>query len=204
MQVADHGSATLAVLIIIYGMAKDFRLIRKICIDGDFGVASTVDEPVLRRGVSRLFIQDVIIGSNVAGRLRRIQPVDGRDKISILPARREVGVKVGRRWLEEQSSIDSARPTDGATNKSVHLVGATRQIGRPGEDGIVEPRYVDTAQIRADQPLWSLGASGDAVRWPTSFQEKDFLCPALTQPAGNDYSRGTRTDHNHIPNSRGP
>lgn len=125
-------------------MAEDFGLVCKICVDSDFGEASTGDEPLLGRSISRLLIQDLIVGGNITGWLRRIQPVDRRHQISILPARREIGVKVRRRWLKEQPSIDGAGSADGATNERVHLV-ATGQIGRAGKDGIVESRYVHTA-----------------------------------------------------------
>ena len=117
----------------------------------------------------------------------------------MLPARREISVKVRLRWLKEQSSIDRARTTDGATDEGVHPTGATGQAGGAGKDGIVESGYVDAAQVGAHQPLRSLGASSDAVGGPTSLEQKDFSCPTLTQPAGHDDSRRTGTDYNYIP-----
>lgn len=199
MQVADGGPAPLTVLVIVYGMAKDFGLVCRVCIDGDFRKAGTGHKPFLGRRIPGLLIQDVILGSDVAGGLGLIEPVDGRQDISILPARREIGVKIRFRWLKKQSSIDGAGTADGATHESVHLVGATGQIGWTGKNGIIEPGYVDTAQICADQPLRSLGASGDAVGWPASLEEEDFLRSALTQPARDDDPRGTGTDYDDIP-----
>lgn len=199
MQVGDYGAATLAVLVVVDGMAEDFALVCRIRIDWDFGKATTSDKPFLRGRVSRLLVQDAIIGSDIAGRLRRNEFVDRRQDISIFPARWEVGVKIGLRWLKEQTSIDGAGTADGATDESVDLVGATGQTGSAGKDGFEKSWYVDTAQVGAGQPGRSLGASGDAVRWPTSLQEKDFLCCILAKPARSDDSRGTGTDYDHIP-----
>ena len=106
LQVADYRAGALAVLVVVDGMAEDFGLVRRICIDGDFGVATTGDKPIFRGRISRLLIQDVVIGSDVAGRLCRKEFVDRRQDISIFPARWEVGIKVGLRWLKEETSID--------------------------------------------------------------------------------------------------
>lgn len=199
LQVADHGTATLAITVVVNGMAKDFGFTCRICIDCDFGIASTSDKPLFRGRVSRLLIQDFVIGSDVIGSLRLNQAVDRGQDISIFPARREVGVKVRLRRLKEQSSIDRARTTDGATHESVDLIGATGQTGSAGKDGTEESWYVDAAQICAYQPTRSLGASRDAVGWPASLQKKDFFGAALTQPTRYDDPRGTRTDHDDIP-----
>ena len=69
LHVADDGAAALAVYVVVNWMAKDFGLVRGSGIDLDFGIAGAVNEPVLRRRISRLLIEHVIIGSIVAGRL---------------------------------------------------------------------------------------------------------------------------------------
>ena len=120
----------------------------------------------------------------------------------MLPAGGEIGVEVGIRRLEEQTGVDGARTTDGATDESVRL-GATGQVGRGGKDGVVQPRDVDAAQVGAGQPLRPLGTPRDAVGWTASLEEKNFLS-GLTQPTGNDDSCGTGADHNHIPYRRRP
>ena len=121
----------------------------------------------------------------------------------MLPARREVVVKIGCRRLEKQTGIDRARAADGATNISVDLGSATSQIGRGGKDGTVEPWYVDTTQVGTYQPLRSLCTSSDAIGWTTSF-EKKYLLSSLTQPAGNDDTGRTGTNYNYVPYSSSP
>ena len=121
----------------------------------------------------------------------------------MLPARREVVVKIGCRWLEKQTGIDGARAADGATNVGVDLGSGTGQIGRGGKDGTVESWYVDTTQVGTHQPLWSLRTSSDAIRWTTSL-EKKYLLSSLTQPAGNDDTGRTGTNYNYVPYSGSP
>ena len=69
MHVADDGTAALAVDVIVNGMTKDFGLVGGSRIDIDFGVAGAIHEPILRRRISGLLIEHVIIRSVVAGRL---------------------------------------------------------------------------------------------------------------------------------------
>ncbi len=120
----------------------------------------------------------------------------------MLPAGREVGIKVGCRWFKEQTRIDCTRTADGATDECVHIV-FTSEIGRGREYGIVESRHVDTTQVGAIQPMWSLGPSGNTVRWTTSLEEKDFLS-GFTQSAGNDDSGRTGANYDYIPHGRRP
>lgn len=149
LQVADDGTAALAIYVVVDRMTKDFGLVCGSCIDLDFGIAGARHEPVLGRGVSRLLIEHVIIRSNVTGWLGLIQPVDRRHEISMLPPRREVVVKIRCRWLKEQPGIDSARATDGATHIGVDLITGADQSARGGKDGAVESRYVDATQVGA-------------------------------------------------------
>lgn len=147
LQVADDGAATLAIDVVVDWMAKDFGLVCVSCIDLDFGIAGARDEPVFGRGVSRLLIEHVILRSNVTGWLGLFQPIDRRHEIIMLPTRREVGVKIGYRWLKKQPGVDSARATDGATHIGVDLITGADQSGRSGKDGTVESRYVDATQV---------------------------------------------------------
>ena len=101
MQVSDGGAAALGITVVVYGMTKDFGLVRRRCVDSDLRILCPVDEPILRGRVSRLQVIHIILGSNGFGWLRRIQPVDRRHEVGMLPARREVGVKVRRGWLKK-------------------------------------------------------------------------------------------------------
>ena len=122
----------------------------------------------------------------------------------MFPARGEVVVKIGCRWLKKQPGIDRARAADGATNVGADLVGGTGQIGiRGGKDGTVKSRYVDTTQVGTYQPRWSLCTSSDAIGWTTSL-EKKYLLSSLTQPAGSDDTGWTGTDYNYVPYSGSP
>ena len=69
LQVADDGTAALAVDVVVDWMAKDFGLVCGSRIDLDFGIAGAINEPVLGRPISRLLIEYVLTGSIVAGRL---------------------------------------------------------------------------------------------------------------------------------------
>ena len=69
LHVADDGTAALAVYVVVNWMAEDFGLVCGSGVDLDFGIAGTINEPVLRRRISRLLIKHVIISSIVAGRL---------------------------------------------------------------------------------------------------------------------------------------
>ena len=69
LHVADDRTAALTVDVVVNWMAKHFGLVCGSCIDLDFGVASAINEPVLRRRISGLLIEHVIVGSVVAGRL---------------------------------------------------------------------------------------------------------------------------------------
>ena len=101
LQVGDDRTAALTVYVVVDWMPKHFGLVCGIRIDLDFGIAGAIDEPVLRRRISRLLIEHVIIGSVIAGRLGLIEPVDRRHEISMLPAGREVIVKIGCRGLKK-------------------------------------------------------------------------------------------------------
>lgn len=69
LQVADDGTAALAVDVVVDWMAEDFGLVCGSGIDLDFGIAGAINEPVLRWRISRLLIEHVIVRSIVAGRL---------------------------------------------------------------------------------------------------------------------------------------
>ena len=69
LHVADDRTAALAVDIVVNRMAKHFGFICGSCVDLDFGIARAIHEPVLRRRISRLLVEHVIVGSIVAGRL---------------------------------------------------------------------------------------------------------------------------------------
>ena len=69
LHVADDRTAALAVYVVVNRMAKDFGLVCGSRIDLDFGIAGAINEPVLRRRISGLLIEHVIIRSIVAGRL---------------------------------------------------------------------------------------------------------------------------------------
>ena len=125
LEVADGGAAALGVLVVVDGVAEDFGFVGRVRVDGDFGEAGASHEPVLGGRVAGLLVEDVVIRSDVAGRLRRIQPVDGWQKIGMLPARGEIVVEVGGRWFKEQTGVDGAGTADGATDESVDLAGAT-------------------------------------------------------------------------------
>ena len=203
LQVGDGGTTTLGIVVVVDGVAKHFVFVCRYRIDFDFGIAVAIDKPILGRRVARLLIEDVILRSDVAGRLSLIETVDGRHEISMLPAGGEVVVKIGCRWLKEQTGIDGTGATDGATNEGVDLSRATGQIGGSGKDGVVEPRYVDTSQVGTCQPLWSFGTSSDAVGWTTSLEKKD-LFTGFTHPGGRDDTGGTGTDYDYIPYSGRP
>ena len=69
LHVADDRTAALAVDVVVNWMTKDFGLVCRSGIDLDFGIAGAINEPVLRRRISGLLIEHVIIRSVVAGRL---------------------------------------------------------------------------------------------------------------------------------------
>ena len=125
LEVADCGAAALGVVVVVDGVAEDLCFVGGVCVDGDFGEAGAGHEPVFGGRVAGLLVKDVIIGRDVAGRLRRIQSVDGRQEIGMLPARGKVVVEVGGRWFEEQTGVDCAGTTNGATDESVNLFRAT-------------------------------------------------------------------------------
>ena len=127
-------------------------------------ITSSINKPSPRSVVTRLHVELTIDGRILCERLRRPQLSYRTRHVRRLPLFGEVLVKIRRRWLEEQPSVDRRRSANRTTSIGVECRGiAQKAMVGIAVDRLVQSWNIDARQIRPIQPARSVFPARDIV-----------------------------------------